>query len=107
MPTRGSQIRRDPQVMFVLGGTAQIVLITAIMAPLTYVAAVDEFPDAGYSFARQPTGRSASIGPGMFAMVDAHPALAGVVERRLQHDPLAPFCHSGGARSFAAISAHR
>jgi len=36
--------RRDPQVMFVLGGTAQVVLITAIMAPLTYVAASTNLP---------------------------------------------------------------
>ena len=39
-----SPSRRDPQVMFVLGGTAQIVLITAIMAPLTYVAASTNLP---------------------------------------------------------------
>jgi hypothetical protein len=36
--------RRDPQVMFVLGGTAQIVMITVVMAPLTYVAAAANFP---------------------------------------------------------------
>jgi PAP2 superfamily protein len=34
-----SPVRRDPQVMFTLGATAQIVLITVIMAPLTYVMA--------------------------------------------------------------------
>ncbi len=39
-----SPTRRDPQVMFVLGSTAQIVLITAIMAPMTYVAAATNFP---------------------------------------------------------------
>ncbi len=36
--------RRDPQVVFVLGSTAQIVLITAVMAPMTYVAAATNFP---------------------------------------------------------------
>ncbi|MCC6777807.1 MAG: phosphatase PAP2 family protein [Hyphomicrobiales bacterium] len=36
--------RRDPQVMFVLGGTAQVVLVTVLMAPLTYVAASAGFP---------------------------------------------------------------
>jgi PAP2 superfamily len=36
--------RRDPQVMFVLGATAQIVLVTAVMSPLTYVAAAVNFP---------------------------------------------------------------
>lgn len=39
-----SSLRRDPQVMFVLGGIAQLVLITAIMAPLTYVAASTDLP---------------------------------------------------------------
>lgn len=36
--------RRDPQVMFVLGSTAQMVLVTIIMTPLTYVAASTNFP---------------------------------------------------------------
>jgi hypothetical protein len=39
-----SSIRRDPQVMFVLGSTAQIVLITVVMTPLTYVAASTNLP---------------------------------------------------------------
>lgn len=39
-----SMRRRDPQVMFVLGGTGQLVLITAIMTPLTYVAAATDLP---------------------------------------------------------------
>ncbi|MET0540105.1 MAG: phosphatase PAP2 family protein [Xanthobacteraceae bacterium] len=39
-----SPARRDPQVMFVLGATAQFVLITVIMAPLTYVAAAANLP---------------------------------------------------------------
>jgi hypothetical protein len=36
--------RRDPQVMFVLGSTAQVVLITALMTPLTYVAGAANVP---------------------------------------------------------------
>jgi hypothetical protein len=36
--------RRDPQVMFALGSTAQLVLITALMTPLTYVAGAANFP---------------------------------------------------------------
>lgn len=36
--------RRDPQVMFVLGATAQVVLITILMTPLTYVAAATDLP---------------------------------------------------------------
>jgi hypothetical protein len=39
-----SPTRRDPQVMFVLGATAQIVLTTAVMAPMTYVAAAIDLP---------------------------------------------------------------
>lgn len=39
-----SPVRRDPQVMFCLGSTAQIVLITALMTPLTYVAGAMSFP---------------------------------------------------------------
>jgi PAP2 superfamily protein len=39
-----SRSRRDPQVMFVLGSIAQIVLVTVVMAPLTYVAAAANFP---------------------------------------------------------------
>lgn len=39
-----SPVRRDPQVMFCLGSTAQIVLITALMTPLTYVAGAANFP---------------------------------------------------------------
>jgi hypothetical protein len=36
--------RRDPQVMFVLGGIAQLVLVTVLMSPLTYVVAAANFP---------------------------------------------------------------
>ncbi|MEA2988052.1 MAG: hypothetical protein QOG83_763 [Alphaproteobacteria bacterium] len=39
-----SSTRRDPQVMFVLGATAQLVLVTVVMSPLTYVAAATNFP---------------------------------------------------------------
>src|SRR5687768_15216814 len=39
-----SQTRRDPQVMFALGSTAQLVMITAVMTPLTYVAGAMSFP---------------------------------------------------------------
>jgi hypothetical protein len=39
-----SPIRRDPQVMFVLGASAQIALTTAVMTPLTYIGAAINFP---------------------------------------------------------------
>jgi hypothetical protein len=39
-----SATRHDPQVMFALGSTAQLVLITALMTPLTYVAGAANFP---------------------------------------------------------------
>ena len=67
--------RRDPQVMFVLGGTAQIVLITAIMAPLTYVAASANLPmqDANLLAADRMLGFDWRA---YVLFVDAHPALA-------------------------------
>jgi hypothetical protein len=68
--------RRDPQVMFVLGGTAQIVLITAVMAPLTYVAAAANLPmqDANLFAADHALGFDWLA---YVRFVDAHPALAG------------------------------
>lgn len=73
-----SPARRDPQVMFVLGGTAQIVLITAIMAPLTYVAAAMNFPmqDATLLAADRALGFDWAA---YVRYVDAHPALAGLL----------------------------
>ena len=67
--------RRDPQVMFVLGGIAQIVLITAVMTPLTYVAAAANLPmqDANLLAIDQALGFDWA---GYVRYVDAHPALA-------------------------------
>src|SRR5947209_388340 len=66
--------RGDPQVVFVLGATAQMILITALMTPLTYVAAAMNFPlqDTALDAADRALGldwRSA------VAFVDAHPLL--------------------------------
>jgi len=36
--------RRDPQIVFVLGSTAQLAVVVVIMGPLTYVAAAAGFP---------------------------------------------------------------
>lgn len=36
--------RRDPQVVFALGATAQIVLVTVVMTPMTYAAAATNLP---------------------------------------------------------------
>jgi hypothetical protein len=70
-----SPVRRDPQVMFTLGATAQIVLITVIMAPLTYVAAAFNLPlqDANLLAIDRMLGID---GRGYVLFVDAHPALA-------------------------------
>ena len=57
-----SPLRRDPQVMFVLGGTAQIVLITAIMTPLTYVAASINLPMQDANLSRHRPRAAASTG---------------------------------------------
>ena len=70
-----SPSRRDPQVMFVLGGTAQIVLITAVMTPLTYVAAATDFPmqDASLLAVDRALGLDWAA---YVRYVDDHPALA-------------------------------
>jgi len=44
-----SPVRRDPQVMFVLGGSAQIALTTAVLAR-NLCRRHHEFPDAGRDF---------------------------------------------------------
>ena len=67
--------RRDPQVMFVLGGTAQIVLITAVMTPLTYVAASANLPMQDASLLA--IDRALGFDWGAYVRtVDAHPILA-------------------------------
>jgi hypothetical protein len=70
-----SPVRRDPQVMFVLGGSAQIALTTAVLAPLTYVAAAMNLPmqDATLLAADRALG----LDWGAYAnFVEAHPELA-------------------------------
>jgi hypothetical protein len=73
-----SPARRDPQVMFVLGGTAQIVLITVVMTPLTYVAASTNLPmqDASLLAIDRKLGLDWAAYVGF---VDSHPALAGLL----------------------------
>jgi hypothetical protein len=70
-----SSRRRDPQVMFVLGSTAQIVLVTVLLAPLTYVAAAANFPlrDAELMAADRALGFDWAA---YVAYVNDHPALA-------------------------------
>jgi hypothetical protein len=70
--------RRDPQVMFVLGGTAQIVLITAVMTPLTYIAASANLPmqDANLLAIDRALGFDWAA---YVRYVDDHPALAAWV----------------------------
>jgi PAP2 superfamily len=67
--------RRDPDVMFVLGGIAQIVLITAIMTPLTYVAASMNLPmqDANLLAVDKAFGLDWAA---YVCFVDHHPLLA-------------------------------
>jgi membrane-associated phospholipid phosphatase len=68
--------RRDPQVMFALGATAQLVLITMLMAPLTYVAAAAGFPlqDANLLTIDRALGFDWAA---YVYFVDEHPQLAG------------------------------
>ena len=67
--------RRDPQVMFVLGATAQIVLITVVMSPLTYVAAAANYPlqDANLLTIDRALGLD---WPAYVGFVNDHPLLA-------------------------------
>ena len=73
-----SAARRDPQVMFVLGATAQLVLITVVMSPLTYVAASANFPlqDANLLALDRALGLDWR---GYVEFVNDRPALAGVL----------------------------
>jgi hypothetical protein len=67
--------RRDPQVMFVLGATAQIVLVTVVMPPLTYIAAAANFPlqDANLLALDRALGLDWAA---YVAFVNEHPVLA-------------------------------
>ncbi len=71
-----SRRRRDPQVMFVLGAIAQIVLVTVLMSPLTYVAAAVNFPlrDAELMAADRALGLDWAA---YVNWVDNHPLLSG------------------------------
>jgi hypothetical protein len=68
--------RRDPQVVYVLGCTAQIVFATCILAPLTYVAASFNLPmqDANLYAIDQALGLDWL---GYVTFVSRHPILAG------------------------------
>ena len=70
-----STTRRDPQVMFVLGATAQVVLVTVLMAPLTYVAAAMNLPlqDANLLAIDRALGFDWA---GYVVFVNDHPTLA-------------------------------
>ena len=71
-----SATRRDPQVMFVLGATAQIVLVTVLMSPLTYVAVAAGFPlqDANLLLVDRALGLDWAA---YVVFVNDHPTLAG------------------------------
>jgi hypothetical protein len=67
--------RRDPQVVFVLGSTGQIVLVTVLLTPLTYVAAAAGFPlqDANLLAIDRALGWD---GRAYLAFINDHPLLA-------------------------------
>src|ERR1700716_747814 len=67
--------RRDPQVVYVLGCTGQIVFATCILAPLSYVAAAANLPlqDANLHAVDQALGLDWLA---YVAFVDKHPLLA-------------------------------
>ena len=67
--------RRDPQVVYVLGATAQLVFATVILAPLSYVAASANLPlqDANLYVVDQALGLDWKA---YITFVNAHPLLA-------------------------------
>jgi hypothetical protein len=67
--------RQDPQIVFALGATAQIVLLTMLATPLTYVAASFSFPlqDANLFAIDRALGID---GRAYLAFVNDHPLLA-------------------------------
>lgn len=67
--------RQDPQVVFALGATAQIVLTTMLAVPLSYVAASFNFPlqDANLYAIDRALGID---GFGYLAFIDEYPVLA-------------------------------
>lgn len=71
--------RGDPQVVFVLGGYAQIVLVTLILTPLTYVAASLNMPlqDARLLAADRALGLDWQA---YLTFITAHPLLASWVD---------------------------
>ena len=67
--------RQDPQIVFALGATAQIVLITMLAVPLSYVAASLNFPMQDQNL--YAIDRALGIdGFGYLAFVDQYPVLA-------------------------------
>ncbi len=70
-----SRARRDPQVMFVLGSTAQIVLVTVVMSPLTYVAAAANLPLQDANLLALDRALGLDWG-GYIHFANAHPLLA-------------------------------
>ena len=67
--------RKDPQVVFVLGGFAQIVLVTLIMTPFTYIAATANLPMQD-QWLRSLDEALGLDWPAYVAFVHAHPVLA-------------------------------
>jgi hypothetical protein len=71
--------KRDPLVIFVLGSTGQIVLIPALITPLTYIAAAADFPMRDASLAALDRALGLDW-PAYFSFVYGWPALlAGLV----------------------------
>ena len=97
-------MRRDPQVMFCLGSTAQIVLITALMTPLTYVAGATNFPlqDANLLAIDRALGLDWR---GLCGLRQRPAAARDLAELRLHHDPLADLCDPGGAGGGVSLPA--
>ena len=95
--------RKDPQVVFVLGGFAQIVLVTLIMTPFTYIAATANLPMQDQLAAVARRGARPRLA-GLCGVRARLPGARDMDRLRLHDDQVAAVHHSGRARGGAPIS---
>ena len=75
--------------------TAQIVLVTVMMSPLTYVAAAADFRCKSSNLLALDRALPPGLERPTLTFVDGHPALAAWLGLRLHHDQVADLRHSG------------
>jgi PAP2 superfamily len=71
--------KRDPLVVFILGSTAQLALITLLMTPLTYIAAAADLPMQDTNLANLDQALGLDWRTYFFFVYDQHPRLIAAV----------------------------